>query len=187
MVAVAADWEKPSKTGENRAMFISSCSREALVKAASVLRNGGLVAFPTETVYGLGADADNENAVARIYEVKGRPANHPLIVHIADLDQVDYWAQNIPDYAISLMRDYWPGPMTLVFKRNKAKDFITGGQDTVGIRMPVQQNALTLFKEFKNLGGHGIAAPSANKFGAVSPTTASAVEEEIGEIGRAHV
>ena len=162
-------------------MFISHCSRESLSSAAKTLRDGGLVAFPTETVYGLGADADNEDAISRIYEVKGRPADHPLIVHIADLDQVDYWAREVPEYAISLMRDYWPGPMTLVLKRNKAKEFITGGQDTVGIRIPAQQIALTVLKEFELLGGHGVAAPSANRFGAVSPTTAKAVEEEIGE------
>ena len=162
-------------------MFISHCSREALANAAEKLRSGSLIAFPTETVYGLGADADNENAVARIYKVKGRPADHPLIVHIGDLDQVDYWACEIPEYAISLMRDFWPGPMTLVLKRKNAKDFITGGQETVGLRMPAQQIALSLLKEFQNLGGHGIAAPSANKFGAVSPTTAEAVQEEISE------
>ena len=149
--------------------------------ASRKLKEGSLVAFPTETVYGLGADADNENAVARIYKVKGRPADHPLIVHIADLDQVDYWACEIPEYAISLMRDFWPGPMTLVLKRKNAKDFITGGQETVGLRMPAQQIALSLLKEFQILGGHGIAAPSANKFGAVSPTTAAAVQEEIGD------
>ena len=161
--------------------IISNCSRDALALAAEKIRDGGLIAFPTETVYGLGADADNSEAVARIYKVKGRPADHPLIVHIADLDQVDYWAREIPDYAIALMRDYWPGPMTLILKRNNAKDFITGGQESVGLRMPAQQIALTLIKEFQNLGGHGIAAPSANKFGAVSPTTAHAVQEEIGE------
>ena len=161
-------------------MFISHCSKEALANAAEKLRSGSLIAFPTETVYGLGADADNENAVARIYKVKGRPADHPLIVHIADLDQVDYWACEIPEYAISLMRDFWPGPMTLVLKRKNAKDFITGGQETVGLRIPAQQIALSLLKEFQNLGGHGIAAPSANRFGAVSPTTAAAVQEEIG-------
>ena len=162
-------------------MFISNCSREALINAAQILRDGGLVAFPTETVYGLGADSTNEAAVARIYKVKGRPQDHPVIVHIADLDQVDYWAQDIPDYAISLMRDFWPGPMTLVLKRKNAGDFITGGQETVGLRIPAQQTALTLLKEFELLGGHGVAAPSANRFGAVSPTTAKAVEEEIGE------
>ena len=162
-------------------VFISKCDASTILSAAQNLKAGGLVAFPTETVYGLGADADNEDAISRIYEVKGRPADHPLIVHIADLDQVDYWAREVPEYAISLMRDFWPGPMTLVLKRNEAKDFITGGQDTVGIRIPAQQIALTLLKEFELLGGHGVAAPSANRFGAVSPTTAKAVEEEIGE------
>ena len=143
---------------------------------------GGLVAFPTETVYGLGADACNAMGVARIYEVKGRPADHPLIVHVASMGGLGEWARQVPEYAISLARDFWPGPMTLVLKRSSlAKDFITGGQDTVGVRVPDHVVALALLEAFENLGGKGIAAPSANRFGQVSPTTAAAVAEEIGE------
>jgi L-threonylcarbamoyladenylate synthase len=142
------------------------------------LRSGALVAFPTETVYGLGADATNESAVAHIYSVKGRPAHHPLIVHIGQLSQLDQWAIDIPDYAIALARDFWPGPMTLILKRSeKAKNFITGGQDSVGVRIPANPIALALLREFTG----GIAAPSANRFGAISPTTAQAVKDEIGE------
>ena len=151
---------------------------DAISNAAAALRSGALVAFPTETVYGLGADATNESAVAHIYSVKGRPADHPLIVHIGQLPQLDQWAIDIPDYAIALARDYWPGPMTLILKRSeKAKDFITGGQDSVGVRIPANPIALALLREFTG----GIAAPSANRFGAISPTTAQAVKDEIGE------
>lgn len=162
--------------------FLSHCSTDALSDAAKVLKNGGLVAFPTETVYGLGADATNFAAVSRIYEVKGRPSDHPLIVHISSLDGLGVWAREIPEYAIALARDFWPGPMTLVLLRSElAKDFITGGQDTVGVRVPAHALALGLLHEFAKLGGLGIAAPSANRFGQISPTTAKAVTEEIGE------
>jgi L-threonylcarbamoyladenylate synthase len=161
--------------------FLSNCSVDALATAAQSLKEGSLVAFPTETVYGLGADATNTKAVARIYEVKGRPADHPLIVHIADLKYLDKWISDIPEYAITLAREFWPGPMTLVLQRSElAKDFITGGQDTVGIRIPNNSLALGLLKAFHKLGGAGIAAPSANRFGQVSPTTAEAVQEELG-------
>lgn len=164
------------------ASILSQCSLEVLQQAAENLKTGGLVAFPTETVYGLGVDAENKEAVHRMYEVKSRPFDHPVIVHIADLDDVDYWATDIPDYAIALMRDYWPGPMTLILKRTRAAgDFITGNQDCVGLRMPAHTVALNLLKAFKEVGGHGLAAPSANRFGAVSPTTAMAVESEIKE------
>jgi L-threonylcarbamoyladenylate synthase len=139
------------------------------------------VAFPTETVYGLGADATNEKAVARIYEVKGRPTDHPLIVHISSMELMDKWASEIPEYAIKLARAFWPGPMTLVLKRTElVKDFITGGQDTVAIRVPSHTLALQLLKEFEAQGGLGVAAPSANRFGAVSPTSVKAVELELG-------
>jgi L-threonylcarbamoyladenylate synthase len=149
---------------------------------ASNLKLGQLVAFPTETVYGLGVDAENEAAVVRMYEVKGRPSNHPVIVHIFSKDSVSYWAREIPDYATDLMSKYWPGPMTLLLKRtDKAKDFITGGQDVVGLRVPSNEIAHSLLKEFESLGGHGVAAPSANRFGSVSPTTARDVQEELGE------
>jgi L-threonylcarbamoyladenylate synthase len=141
-----------------------------------------LVAFPTETVYGLGADACNSTAVARIYEVKGRPSDHPLIVHIATMDRMGDWAQEVPEYAIKLARDFWPGPMTLVLMRSElAGDFITGGQNTVGVRVPDHAVALGLLAAFEKVGGKGVAAPSANRFGHVSPTSAAAVGEEIGE------
>jgi len=143
---------------------------------------GGLVAFPTETVYGLGADACNEMAVARIYSVKGRPADHPLIVHVASMDALGDWADDVPAYAIALARDYWPGPMTLVVRRSElAADFITGGQDTVGVRVPNHPVALGLLEAFAKVGGKGVAAPSANRFGNVSPTTAQAVADELGD------
>jgi L-threonylcarbamoyladenylate synthase len=162
--------------------FLSNCSADALATAAQSLLEGSLVAFPTETVYGLGADATNAHAVARIYEVKGRPADHPLIVHISDLENLEQWISDIPEYAIGLAREFWPGPMTLILKRSQlAKDFITGGQDTVGIRIPNNSLALGFLDAFHKLGGAGIAAPSANRFGQVSPTTSDAVKEELGE------
>ena len=162
--------------------LLSVCTTDTLKSAALALKNGQLVAFPTETVYGLGADASDPQAVARIYEAKGRPADHPLIVHIASLDGMGKWARDIPEYAITLARDFWPGPMTLVLKRSElAGDFVTGGQDTVGLRVPAHPIALALINEFLALGGQGIAAPSANRFGAVSPTTAQAVDEELSD------
>ena len=148
--------------------------------AAANLLAGNLVAFPTETVYGLGADALNKQAVARVYQVKGRPADHPLIVHLHSMQVMGQWVEDVPEYAIALGRDFWPGPMTLIFKRsNLAQDFITGGQDTVGIRIPNHVVALALLEAFHNLGGRGVAAPSANRFGHVSPTTAKAVSDEL--------
>lgn len=163
--------------------FISQCSVETISNAAQSLFDGHMVAFPTETVYGLGADATNKKAVSRIYSVKGRPANHPLIVHISSIDKLEVWAKNIPKYAIELAREFWPGPMTLILpKKNIAKDFITGGQNNVGLRVPNQPIAQALLKQFEVLGGFGVAAPSANRFGAVSPTTADAVNEELGSL-----
>jgi L-threonylcarbamoyladenylate synthase len=162
--------------------IISNCTASIIKDAALALKEGHLVAFPTETVYGLGADATNEKAVARIYEVKGRPKDHPLIVHISSAEMLDKWASEIPEYAIKLAREFWPGPMTLILPRTSiAKDFITGGQDTVAIRFPSHTLARQLLKEFESLGGCGIAAPSANRFGKVSPTNSEAVEEEIGK------
>jgi L-threonylcarbamoyladenylate synthase len=150
--------------------------------AAGVLMSGGVVAFPTETVYGLGADACNELAVGRIYSVKGRPADHPLIVHVASMDAIGDWAADVPAYAIALARDYWPGPMTLVVTRSElAADFVTGGQDTVGVRVPNHPVALGLLEAFARAGGKGVAAPSANRFGNVSPTTAQAVSDELSD------
>jgi L-threonylcarbamoyladenylate synthase len=154
----------------------------SLDEAAAALLRGQLVAFPTETVYGLGADASNKTAVARIYEVKQRPANHPLIIHISSSEQIDFWAENIPEYARSLANAFWPGPMTLILQRSAAaKDFVTGGQATVGLRVPNHPVALELLKKFESLGGHGVAAPSANLFGKVSPTTAAAVSSELAD------
>jgi L-threonylcarbamoyladenylate synthase len=162
--------------------FQSKCSADVMINAAANLISGGLVAFPTETVYGLGADACNEMAVARVYSVKGRPADHPLIVHVASMDALGDWSDDVPGYAISLARDFWPGPMTLVLKRSAlAGDFVTGGQDTVGVRVPNHPVALGLLEAFTRAGGKGVAAPSANRFGNVSPTTAGAVSDELGE------
>lgn len=166
----------------SQGQFVSLCTADSLTRAAQYLKAGHLVAFPTETVYGLGADATNADAVARIYKVKGRPADHPLIVHLADMQDISEWAAEIPDYAIALARTFWPGPMTLIFHRTElAKDFITGGQETVGLRVPDHTLALALLQEFKKIGGKGLAAPSANRFGQLSPTTAEAVREELGE------
>ena len=166
----------------SQSQFVSKCTTDSLQIAAQTLLEGNLVAFPTETVYGLGADALNKQAVARIYEAKGRPADHPLIVHIHSTQVMGQWVEDVPTYAIALARDFWPGPMTLIFKRSSlAQDFLTGGQDTVGIRVPNHVVALGLLEAFHNLGGRGVAAPSANRFGHVSPTTAKAVSEELGD------
>ena len=162
--------------------FLSNCSASAMADAAANLLAGNLVAFPTETVYGLGADACNADAVARIYSVKGRPADHPLIVHVGSIEALGDWASEVPEYAISLARDFWPGSMTLIMKRSElAGDFVTGGQDTVGIRVPDHAVALGLLEAFARAGGKGVAAPSANRFGNVSPTTAQAVTDELSE------
>lgn len=146
-------------------------------RAAEILRAGGLVAFPTETVYGLGADASSASAVARLYAVKGRPADHPVIVHLDSLERALAWARDLPADARILAERFWPGPLTLILKRSeKAKDFVTGGQPSVGIRVPSHPVAQALLKEF----GGGIAAPSANRFGHVSPTTAAHVRDDLG-------
>jgi len=144
----------------------------------AILQRGGLVAFPTETVYGLGADASNPMAVARIYEVKGRPASHPVIVHIGDVGQLARWAREIPEAATKLAMRFWPGPLTLVLRRApSAGSQLTGGQDTIGLRIPGHPVALQLLREF----GGGIAAPSANRFGRISPTTAEHVRDDLGK------
>lgn len=162
--------------------FASTCTIETLVRAAYALRSGSLVAFPTETVYGLGADASDAKAVERVYQVKGRPKEHPLIVHVANMQAIEDWVEDVPDFAISLVRAFWPGPMTLILKRSAlAEDFITGGQETVGLRVPNHPIALALLHEFQKLGGKGIAAPSANRFGHVSPTSADAVISELAK------
>ena len=153
-----------------------------LHSAATKLKSGYLVAFPTETVYGLGADAENLSALNRLYEVKGRPKNHPVIVHIGDISQLHFWVDSIPEYATRLAKEFWPGPMTLLLQRSThALNAVTGGQEAVGIRMPSHPVALQLLNEFHQLGGHGVAAPSANRFGSVSPTTAEAVREELSD------
>lgn len=147
-------------------------------QAAQFLAAGKVVAFPTETVYGLGADAANPEAVSRIFQIKGRPADHPLIVHLADIGHLSEWAQEIPDEAFRLAEKFWPGPLTLILPRDaRVSDVVTGGQDTIGLRIPDHPVALELLRRF----GSGVAAPSANRFGRVSPTTARHVLEELGD------
>jgi L-threonylcarbamoyladenylate synthase len=159
-------------------MPVVPSTEAAIRQAAEALRRGGLVAFPTETVYGLGADAANPAAVAHVFAVKGRPAGHPLIVHIGNVAQLDRWAVGIPTPARRLAERFWPGPLTLILKRSRrVPDVVTGGQDTVGLRVPDHSAALALLDAF----GGGIAAPSANRFGRVSPTAAAHVREELGE------
>jgi len=146
-------------------------------RAVQVLRSGGLVAFPTETVYGLGADADNPQAIEAVFKVKGRPTSHPLIVHLGSGDDVKDWAVSVPDEAHLLIRTYWPGPLTLILKRaQRVQRAVTGGQDTVGLRVPDHKMALAMLREFRG----GVAAPSANRFGRVSPTCAEHVRQDLG-------
>ncbi|TAK45479.1 MAG: threonylcarbamoyl-AMP synthase [Betaproteobacteria bacterium] len=150
---------------------------DAVRRAVEILRAGGLVAFPTETVYGLGADAANAAAMARLYAVKQRPADHPVIVHFPDAASAFEWARDVPGVAHRLAARFWPGPLTLILKRSpQARDFVTGGQDTVGLRVPSHPVAQALLQAF----GGGVAAPSANLFGRVSPTTAAHVREDLG-------
>ena len=149
-----------------------------VARAAEILKAGGLVAFPTETVYGLGADASNAKAMARLYAVKRRPADHPVIIHFDSAEKAFTWAREVPAAARKLAQRFWPGPLTLILKRSAlAKDFVTGGQDTVGLRVPSHPVAQELLREFSK----GIAAPSANRFGLVSPTTAAHVREDLGK------
>lgn len=151
---------------------------ENLARAAALLRAGELVALPTETVYGLGADASNAEASARIFAAKGRPANHPLIVHLADAEALSQWAREIPPEALALARAFWPGPLTLILKKSASVPaVVTGGQDTVGLRVPSHPVAQALLRAF----GGGIAAPSANRFGRISPTTARHVADELAD------
>lgn len=155
-------------------------SPAAIQQAASILESGGLVAFPTETVYGLGADAENPQAVAAIYAAKGRPSNHPVIVHLAPEADVGRWADAIPLGAHKLINAFWPGPLTLILKRaGHISSAVSGGQDSIGLRCPSHPVAQALLRAFKG-GKGGIAAPSANKFGHVSPTTAQHVRDEFG-------
>ncbi len=153
-------------------------------RAVELLRAGDLVAFPTETVYGLGADAANPAAVTKIFAAKGRPADHPLIVHVAGHDAVDHWAEQVPALAWELMETFWPGPLTLILKKQAwVPSIVTGGQDTVGLRVPGHPVALELLRRFAAATGDhaGIAAPSANRFGRISPTAAAHVREELGD------
>lgn len=148
--------------------------------AAQALIAGHLVAFATETVYGLGADATNSEAVAKIFAAKGRPKDHPLIVHVSSFETALQWADEVPDYVGKLAENFWPGPMTLILRRSAlATDDITGGQDTVGVRVPSHPVAQELLAAFELLGGKGVVAPSANRFGKVSPTTSEAVRQEL--------
>jgi L-threonylcarbamoyladenylate synthase len=148
-----------------------------IARAVEALRRGGLVAFPTETVYGLGADATNADALARLYAVKGRPREHPVIVHVAAAEQLEEWALEVPQAARRLAGALWPGPLTIVVGRAvHVPDAVTGGGDTIGVRVPDQPVALALLRAF----GGGIAAPSANRFGRVSPTTAGDVRVDLG-------
>lgn len=153
-------------------------SAPTIAEAVAILQGGGLLAIPTETVYGLAADARNADAVARIFTLKGRPADHPLIVHIAGADQIGAWAATVPDVAHQLAARFWPGPLTLILtKRADVPDAVTGGQDTVGLRSPDHALTLELLRAF----GGGLAAPSANRFGRISPTSAGHVRDEFGE------
>ena len=155
---------------------------DAIERAAAALARGELVAFPTETVYGLGADAANPAAVRAIFAAKGRPNDHPLIVHLPDASHLDAWARGVPDGARALARAFWPGPLTLILPRSPlASDAVTGGQDTVGLRVPAHPVARALLAAFAKRGGHGVAAPSANRYGHVSPTTAAHVADDLGD------
>lgn len=161
---------------------IVSATQDAVDRAARRLRDGELVAFPTETVYGLGADAGNAVAVRRIFSVKRRPDDHPLIVHVPDVMHVARWAREVPKGAMALADAFWPGPLTLILPRaERVADVVTGGQDSVGLRVPAHPVAQALLTAFAALGGEGIAAPSANRFGHVSPTTAAHVEADLGD------
>ncbi len=149
-----------------------------IAQAVAILKRGGLVAFPTETVYGLGADASNADALKRLFAAKGRPSNHPVIVHLADTTQLKHWSSEVTPLAQKLAEKFWPGPLTLILRRTATvSDLVTGGQDSIGLRVPSHPLAQALLRAF----GGGIAAPSANRFGRVSTTTAQHVAEELGE------
>ena len=167
-------------------MYTTASSPDGVQRAVTALRSGGLVALPTETVYGLGADARNADAVRRVFTTKGRPADHPLIVHLgsshdllSDSDTGHGWARDIPDTAVALATAYWPGPLTMLLRRHPSVlDVVTGARDTVGLRVPAHPVALAVLRAF----GGGVAAPSANRFGAVSPTSAAHVLADIGHL-----
>ncbi len=163
----------------------STATAQEIAHAAQVLDEGGLVAFPTETVYGLGADASSPEAVARIYAAKGRPSSHPVIVHVAPGADLNFWAAKVPDEARALIRAFWPGPLTLILQRSsRTPDSVSGGQDSVGLRCPSHPVAQALLRAFAaKRGGHaGVAGPSANRFGQVSPTHAEHVKKEFPEL-----
>ncbi len=164
---------------QDQAPVSASVDAEEIKSASTLLKAGQLVGFPTETVYGLGCDAGNADALARLYRVKGRPGDHPVIVHLASVDQLADWASTVPDEALALAEKFWPGPMTLILRKSdKVLPAVSGGQDTVGLRIPSHPIALALLKEFNS----GIAAPSANKHGKISPTTAEHVKTELGDL-----
>jgi L-threonylcarbamoyladenylate synthase len=161
---------------------IVAATPAAIADAAARLRAGELVAFPTETVYGLGADAGNASAVRAIFAAKGRPADHPVIVHVAERGDLAFWAREVPAAAARLADAFWPGPLTLILPRTaNAGDAVTGGQDSVGLRMPSHPVARAILQAFAATGGRGVAAPSANRFGRISPTTARHVADDLGE------
>ncbi len=154
---------------------------QAIENALEALRRGGLVAIPTETVYGLAADADNQAAVLSTYKAKGRPADHPLIVHVDSIDAIEHWAQEIPPEAWVLAKKYWPGPLTLVLKRqSRVGDWVTGGQDTVALRCPSHPWCHALLSAFAGPTHKGLTAPSANTFGRISPSSAQHVLDDLG-------
>lgn len=163
-------------------MSIAPPSPDVLARAVGLLRDGELVAFPTETVYGLGADAGNPRGVRAIFAAKGRPADHPVIVHVAQTARIHDWVSEFPQEARALAAAFWPGPLTLILPRGaRATDDLTGGQDRVGLRVPSHPVAQDLLRAFHDAGGHGIAAPSANRFGRISPTTALHVRDDLGD------
>ncbi len=163
-------------------MILDGRDPAAIAAAAQALQRGELLGLPTETVYGLAADAANPAAVAQIFAAKGRPSDHPLIVHVADASGVDHFAQNVPDFARQLMQAFWPGPLTLILpRRPEVGAAAAGGQDSIGLRCPAHPVAQALLLAARAAGVHGVAAPSANKFGRVSPTTAAHVRDEFGD------
>ncbi len=163
-------------------MIVSGSAPESIAQAALALRSGELVGLPSETVYGLGADAASDSAVAKVFAAKGRPVNHPLIVHVADETGVDYFAHAVPDFARKLIQVFWPGPLTLILKRRpEVGAAAAGGQDSIGLRCPSHPLAHALLLACRELGVQGVAAPSANQFGRVSPTTAEHVQDEFGD------
>ncbi|MEP6589164.1 MAG: L-threonylcarbamoyladenylate synthase, partial [Polaromonas sp.] len=163
-------------------MILPGTDPQAILEAARRIQAGGLVGFPTETVYGLGADASGDDAVAGIFAAKGRPSDHPLIVHVADASQVNDYASSVPPFAARLMQSFWPGPLTVILPRREGvAAAAAGGQNSIGLRCPAHPVALAFLKACLELGVSGVAGPSANRFGRVSPTTAAHVNQEFGD------